>query len=189
MHRVDADLLGSQLHGEVVDVVRDNLLGEPVAGTARSDPMPLVLAASPCRPRPNPVAMIDAPRVQVRHAACMSVDHADQVDVDRVDEGLRRTPAAIGHMPALATTMSSAPSSATPSSTAARHAAVRGRRRGRSRAPVLLLDQPVGLGEVLGPRERVLVGGDVRADVEGDDVGALRGSKSRVASPGRVPRR
>ena len=37
---------------------------------------------------------------------------------------------------------------------------------------VFLLDQALGLGEIFFGREGVLVGGDVLADVEGDDVGA-----------------
>ena len=48
------------------------------------------------------------------------------------------------------------------------------------RALSLLLHQPGRLVEILGPRERVLVGLDVRADVDGDDVGALGGKHPRV---------
>ena len=82
-------------------------------------------------------------------------------------------------MPALATTMSRWPNSATP-------AIDRGRQRRAVadvgdlgvRALAFLFDQPRGLVEVLGPRERILVGLDVLADVDGDDVGALGGQQS-----------
>ena len=50
------------------------------------------------------------------------------------------------------------------------------------RALAFLLDQPRSLVEVLGPRERILVGLDVLADVDGDDVGTFGGEQSAHAT-------
>ena len=43
-----------------------------------------------------------------------------------------------------------------------------------------LLDRTLGLGEVVGRRQRIRVGRDVATDVDGDDVGALPGHRDRV---------
>ncbi len=114
--------------------------------------------------------------MQVLHAGVYEVEDTDEVHIDRVDERLRwkargqRTDAGIGHhdveMAELGYTSIDR----------------RGQRRAVTdvgdlgvRALALLLDQPGCLVEVLGPRERILVGLDVFADVDGDDVGALGG--------------
>ena len=109
------------------------------------------------------------------------VHDTDEVHVDRVDERLRRkagghrADACIGDHDVELAELGDAPIDR------------RGQRRTVAdvgdlgeRALALLLDQPGGLVEILGPRERVLVGLDVLADVHGDDVGALGGQQPRV---------
>ena len=116
------------------------------------------------------------------------VEDAEQVDVDRVDERLRRkargqrTDAGVGdHDVELAELGDTAIDRG-------------GQRRAVAdvgdlgvHALAFLLDQPGGLVEVLRPRERILVGLDVLADVHGDDVGALGGKQSvRATAPDRA---
>ena len=52
----------------------------------------------------------------------------------------------------------------------------------RHDVPVLRLDQPDGLLQVVRPGQRVLDRGDVAAQVDRDDVGALPGQPHRVAA-------
>ena len=109
------------------------------------------------------------------------IEHADQVDVDGVDERLSRTAlgqrgdAGIGHHDVELAEFG--------------HARVDGRRQGSAVADVgdnregvaaFLLDQACGLVQILGPGQRIVVGGDVLAQVDRDDVGALGGQQSRV---------
>ena len=131
----------------------------------------------------EPVAMIDAPAFRCFMLACTRFMHADQVHVDGVDERLRRqargqrTDARVGdddvELPELG------------------DAAVDRCRQGGAvadigdlgvRTPAFLLYQPRRLVEVLGPGERILVGLDVCADVDGDDVGTFCGEQLRVRS-------
>ena len=113
--------------------------------------------------------------------ACTRLSTPTQVHVDRVDERLRwkargqRADAGIGDHDVEATELG--------------HTSIdrRGQRRAVTdvgdlgvRALSLLLHQPGGLVEVLGPREGILVGLDVLADVDGNDVGALGGKHPRV---------
>ena len=109
------------------------------------------------------------------------VEDTDEVHIDRVDECLRwkargqRADAGIGDHDVEATELGDTSID----------------RRGQCRAVTdvgdlgvralsLFLHQPGRLVEILGPREGVLVGLDVGADVEGNDVGALGGKHSRV---------
>ena len=112
------------------------------------------------------------------------VHYAEQVDVDRVDERLRRqagghrADTGIGDHDVEVTELG--------------HAAIDRRRQGRAVADVgdlgvsalaFLLHQPGCLVEILRPCERILVGLDVLADVHGDDVGALGGQQSCMRPP------
>ena len=89
-------------------------------------------------------------------------------------------PAVSGQMPALATTMSRWPSRDTPIDRRGQRGAVPDVGDLGVRPLAFLLHQSGGLVEVLGPRERILVGLDVVADVDRDDVGTLGGQQSRV---------
>ncbi len=109
------------------------------------------------------------------------IEDAHQVHIDRVDERLRRkargqwTDAGVRHHDVEVAELGDTPID-------------RGGQR-RAVADVgdlgvhplaFLFDQPGCLVEVLGPRERILVGFDVFADVHGDDVGALGGKRPCV---------
>ena len=86
-------------------------------------------------------------------------------------------------IPALATMMSSRPSCSTPLSTAAlERVVVANVDLGGDDAPVEVLDQVRGLGEVLGRRTHRRRGVEVLADVDGDDVGAFLRQPHRVAA-------
>ena len=136
----------------------------------------------------DPVTMIDAPACRCLRLACTRLSTPTRSTSTASANACGGRPAVSGQMPALATTMSRWPNSATPRSIAADSAA-------RSRTSAIsvydalpfLLDQPGGLVEVLGPGQRVLVGLDVLADVDGDDVGALGGEQLRVR-PALTPR-
>ena len=109
------------------------------------------------------------------------VQHADQVDVHGVGERLRRqaggqwADARVGDHDVEMSQLGDA-------------AIDRGRQRRavadigdcRDHALPFLLDQPGGLVQIFGPRQRVLVGLDVLADVHRDDVGALSGQHPRM---------
>ena len=136
----------------------------------------------------DPVTMIDAPACRCLRLACTRLSTPTRSTSTASTNACGGRPAVSGQMPALATTMSRWPNSATPAIDRG------GQRRAVAdvgdlgvRALALLLDQPGGLVEVLGPRERVLVGLDVFADVHGDDVGALGGQQSaRATAPDRA---
>ena len=112
------------------------------------------------------------------------IEHAEQVHVHRVGEGLRgqargeRADAGVGdhdvEMPELGDALVDRGRQ--------RHAVAHVGDRGEGALP-FLLDQSRGLVEILRPGQRILVGLDVRAQVHRDDVGPLRGEHPCVRTP------
>src|SRR3981189_1334218 len=137
----------------------------------------------------DPITTIDAPACRCLRLECPRLSTPTRSTSTASANACGGKPAVSGQMPALATTMSRRPSSATPRSIAADRAtraptpAVAGVPRVCARgdyALALLLAEPGGLVEILRASQRVFVGLDVRAQVNGDDVGAFGRQHSRV---------
>src|ERR1700712_18075 len=109
------------------------------------------------------------------------IEHTDEVDVDGIDEGLLRTTfgqrrdAGVGQNDVELAEFSDTGVDGS----GQRHAVTDVGDHGKGSA-AFLLHQTCGLIEVLRPGQRVVVGGDVLAQIDGDDVGALGGQKSGV---------
>src|SRR5271168_352677 len=112
------------------------------------------------------------------------VEHADQIDVHRVGEGLRRqarrqrTDAGVGDDDVEMTQLGDAPVDRRRQCRAVANIGDLG-----ENALTLLLDQTSGFVEVFRAGQRVLVGFDVFAQIDRDDVGALGGEHPRVRAP------
>ena len=171
---------GASAQREVVDIVRGSDFREGVscsAGTA-------VDAGGVHRRHERRVGPDHDDRragLQMLEAGVHQVEHADQIDVHRIGEGLRRqarrqrTDAGVGDHDVEMTELRDAP--------------VDRRRQCRAVTDVgdlgddalaLLLDQTRGFVEIFRPGQRVLVRFDVLAQVHRDDVGALGGEHSRM---------
>jgi len=180
---VDPDALRRQLQGEVVHIVRDDLLGESVARPPQPASIPPLFDAESAAAI-DPVTTIDAPDCRCLMLECTRLSTPTRSTSTASTNAWIPDPAVSGAMPALATTTSEGAELG--------NAPIDRRRKGHAvtnigdlseGALALLLDQPSRLLEVLGPRERVLVGRDVRADVHCDDVGAFCRQHLRVRPP------
>ena len=129
----------------------------------------------------DPVATIDAPAVRCLMLACTRFMHADEIHIDGVDESLRRKARGQRADTGVGDDDVELPELGDP--------AIDRRRECGAVAdvgdlgvdtPAFLLHESRGLVEVLRSGERVLVGRDVLADVDGDDVGAFRGEQLRM---------
>src|ERR1700733_469448 len=117
-------------------------------------------------------------------ARVYEVEHTDQVHIHRVGESLwrqtrgKRTDAGVGdhdvEVPEFGDTLVDCGGHGGPVPNIGY--------RGESALP-LLLDQPRRLVEILRPRQRILIGFDVRAQIHRNDVCALGGQHSRVRAP------
>ena len=97
----------------------------------------------------------------------------------------RRSSLSVTRMiPALAMTMSRPPNSSTPSATtASRAAGSRNISLARQDPATLVLDQRDGFRQVVGGRAGIVGGVELRAGVDGDDVGAFAGQLDGVCPP------
>ena len=117
-------------------------------------------------------------------AAVHEVEHATQVHVDGIGERLRRqargqrTDAGVGDHDVKTAQLGNAAVDRRGQRCPVAHVRDLG-----ERTLTLLLDEPRGLVEVLGPGQWVFVGFDVFAQVHRDDVGTLGGEHPRVRAP------
>jgi hypothetical protein len=125
--------------------------------------------------------MIELAVIDVRQAGLDHVEDTDQIGIDGVRPRLnrlslaQRADAGVGHHDVEASELLDPVGDRLPHRRTFAHVD-----HDRVCADALLLDQSSGLVEVLGPRERVRVALDVRADVQCDDARAVRGEIHRM---------
>ena len=128
--------------------------------------------------------MTEAPSGRCGRAIGDGVHHAEQVDVGGIDEVRRmgvtqrhRQNPGVGHDDVEASKIPDAGLERVAQFRALPHVGLAG-----DDASIELLDRSLGLGQVLGRAQRVVVRVDLRADVDGDDVRALLGHPNGMRS-------